>query len=116
VKASLAPPYWVSTAGESQRCAARPRCASFRPEFITSTSLLEREQIARIVDVPLARLERRMADQDLALELTSATLENRLAEAILANQLLPGDTAVIDFGDGGWKLEPRRASEAVGAN
>ena len=77
-----------------------------------------------------------MAEQDLALELTPAAkialaeegwdpeygarplkraiqrhLENRLAEAILASQLLPGDTAVIDFGEDGWKLERRRASE-----
>ena len=95
-----------------------------------------REQIAAIVDVQLARLARRIAEQELTLELSPAArdalaeegwdpeygarplkraiqrrLENKLAEAILAGKLLPGDTAVFDFGEDGWRLEPRRTSE-----
>jgi ATP-dependent Clp protease ATP-binding subunit ClpB len=121
--------------------------ARFRPEFINRLDEvivyrpLERAQIAAIVDVQLARLGKRMAEQDLVLELTPAAkaalaeegwdpeygarplkraiqrrLENRLAEAILSGKLLPGDVAVIEFGEDGWTLEPRRASEPVGAS
>jgi ATP-dependent Clp protease ATP-binding subunit ClpB len=120
--------------------------ARFRPEFINRLdevlvySPLAKAEIAKIVDVQLARLAKRMAEQELALELTPAAknalaeegwdpeygarplkraiqrrLENKLAEAILSGKLVAGDTAVFDFGEGGWKLEPRRASEAVGA-
>ncbi|HEX6883252.1 MAG TPA: AAA family ATPase, partial [Planctomycetota bacterium] len=120
--------------------------ARFRPEFINRLDEvivykpLEREQIAAIVDVQLARLSKRMAEQDLALELTPAAkaalaeegwdpeygarplkraiqrrLENRLAEAILSGKLLPGDLALFDFGEDGWTLEPRRASEPAEA-
>jgi ATP-dependent Clp protease ATP-binding subunit ClpB len=114
----------------------------FRPEFINRLDevivyrALERAEIARIVDVQLARLTQRLAEQELALELTAAAksalaeegwdpeygarplkraiqrrLENKLAEMILAGKLLPGDTAVFDFGENGWSLEPCRASE-----
>src|SRR5262249_85681 len=107
----------------------------FRPEFINRLDEvlvykpLERGEIARIVDVQLAPLPKRLAEQDLTLELTQAArdalaeegwdpeygarplkraiqrrLENKLAEAILAGKLLPGDTAVFDFGEGGWRL------------
>jgi ATP-dependent Clp protease ATP-binding subunit ClpB len=120
--------------------------ARFRPEFINRLDevivyrSLERGEIARIVDVQLARLARRLAEQDLALELSKPAkealaeegwdpeygarplkraiqrrLENKLAEAILAGKLLPGDTAVFEFGEGGWRLEARRASETVEA-
>jgi ATP-dependent Clp protease ATP-binding subunit ClpB len=120
--------------------------ARFRPEFINrldeviAYKPLEREQIAKIVDVQLARLAQRLAEQELTIELTKAAkdalaeegwdpeygarplkraiqrrLENKLAEAILSGKLLPGDTAVIDFGEDGWKLEARRASEPAEA-
>jgi ATP-dependent Clp protease ATP-binding subunit ClpB len=111
----------------------------FRPEFINRLDEviqykpLERGEIAAIVGVQVSRLEKRLAEQDLALELTPAAraalaeegwdpeygarplkraiqrrLENKLAEAILSGKLLPGDTAVFDFGEDGWKLEARR--------
>jgi ATP-dependent Clp protease ATP-binding subunit ClpB len=120
--------------------------ARFRPEFINRLDEvilykpLEREQIRRIVDVQLARLARRLTEQEVALELTQAArdalaeegwdpeygarplkraiqrrLENKLAEAILSGSLLPGATAAFDFGEGGWKFEPRRAAEHAGA-
>jgi ATP-dependent Clp protease ATP-binding subunit ClpB len=101
---------------------------------------LEREQIAAIVGVQLKRLEQRLSEQELTLELSPAAqaalaeegldpeygarplkraiqrrLENKLAEAILAGKLLPGDTAVFDFGEAGWKLEPRRREEPAEA-
>ncbi|MEQ1890967.1 MAG: hypothetical protein ABL998_00355, partial [Planctomycetota bacterium] len=116
----------------------------FRPEFVNRLDevlvykALEREQVAAIVDVQLTRLAKRMAEQDLALDLTPAArsalaeegwdpeygarplkraiqrrLENKLAEAILSQKLLPGDTALFDFGEDGWKLEPRRTREPV---
>jgi ATP-dependent Clp protease ATP-binding subunit ClpB len=118
----------------------------FRPEFLNRLDevivykALEREQIAAIVGVQLKRLEQRLSEQELTLELSPAArnalaeegwdpeygarplkraiqrrLENKLAEAILGGKLLPGDTAVFDFGDDGWKLEPRRASEPAEA-
>jgi ATP-dependent Clp protease ATP-binding subunit ClpB len=118
----------------------------FRPEFINRLDELlvykplEKAQIIRIVDVQLARLQKRMAEQELTLELTPAAksalaeegwdpeygarplkraiqrrLENKLAEAILSGKLLPGDTAAFDFGERGWSLEPRRKSEPVEA-
>ncbi len=118
----------------------------FRPEFINrldeviAYKSLERGQIAKIVGVQLARLAQRLAEQDLALELTQAAkdalaeegwdpeygarplkraiqrrLENKLAEAILSGKLLPGDTALFDFGQAGWMLEPRHAREPAEA-
>jgi ATP-dependent Clp protease ATP-binding subunit ClpB len=118
----------------------------FRPEFVNRLDevlvykALERAQVHAIVDVQLARLAKRMAEQDLTLELTPAAkdalaeegwdpeygarplkraiqrrLENKLAESILSQKLLPGDTALFDFGEDGWKLEPRRASQPVEA-
>jgi len=118
----------------------------FRPEFINRLDEvivykpLEREQIAQIVGVQVKRLEKRLAEQELTLELTEAArnalaeegwdpeygarplkraiqrrLENKLAEGILGGKLLPGDTAIFDFGDGGWRLESRRRSEPVEA-
>ncbi len=114
----------------------------FRPEFINRLDEvivykpLERAQIAKIVDVQVRRLEQRLAEQELTLELSDSArsalaeegwdpeygarplkraiqrrLENKLAEAILAGKLLPGDTAVFDFDDNGWRLEPRHGSE-----
>jgi ATP-dependent Clp protease ATP-binding subunit ClpB len=119
--------------------------ARFRPEFINRLDEvityrpLERAEIRRIVDVQLARLAKRLSEQELALELGPAAkdalaeegwdpeygarplkraiqrrLENKLAEAILSGKLSPGDTAVFEFGENGWKLEARRAREAVG--
>ena len=118
----------------------------FRPEFINRLDevivykALAREVIAKIVDVQVRRLEQRLAEQELTLELTDSAksalaeegwdpeygarplkraiqrrLENKLAEAILSGRLLPGDTAVFDFDDGGWKLEARRVSEPAEA-
>jgi len=116
--------------------------ARFRPEFINRLDEvipyrpLEQAQIAKIVGVQVGRLEKRLSEQDLKLELGRAALaalaeegwdpeygarplkraiqrrlENKLAEAILSGKLLPGDTAVFDFGEQGWTLQPRRASE-----
>ena len=35
-------------------------------------------------------------------------VQNLLADAILASNLLPGDTALVDFGDSGYVLDVRR--------
>jgi len=116
----------------------------FRPEFINrldeviAYEPLAKDVIARIVGVQVNRLAKRLADQDLSLELTPAAmnalaeegwdpeygarplkraiqrrLENKLAEGILSAKLLPGDTAVFDFGEHGWMLQTRRAERPV---
>ncbi len=120
--------------------------ARFRPEFLNRLDevityrSLERAEIQKIVEVQLARLARRLAEQELGLQLTPAAkdalteegwdpeygarplkraiqrrVENKLAEAILSGRLNAGDTAVLDFGEDGWKLEARRASEPAEA-
>ncbi len=99
----------------------------FRPEFINRIDEvvvfhpLGREQIRRIVDIQIGSLRKRLAERELALELSDAALdllgeagfdpvygarplrraiqqrlENRLAQAILRGDYLPGDTLRVD--------------------
>jgi len=110
----------------------------FRPEFVNrldeviTYDALTREQLRSIVDVQLRRVERHLAEQDLALEVTDAAMDalaeegwseeygarplkrviqrriqNRLADAILSGALGHGGTAFVDFGDEGFALEVR---------
>ena len=103
---------------------------------------LEPGQIRRIVDVQLRRVQKHLAEQEIGLELGDAAkdrlaeegyspefgarplkraiqvhVQNLLADAILRGQVERGDTAVIDWRDGAFRLEARRAptAEAVGA-
>jgi ATP-dependent Clp protease ATP-binding subunit ClpB len=96
---------------------------------------LKRENLARIVDIQLARLRKRLAEREMALELTDAAkdhlasegwdpafgarplkraiqqrIENPLASRILAGEFGPGDTILCDAGGDGFvfKAEPRR--------
>jgi ATP-dependent Clp protease ATP-binding subunit ClpB len=116
----------------------------FRPEFLNRLDevltyhALAKEQIHKIVDVQLARLTERLAEQDIALELTTAAknalaeegwdpeygarplkraiqrrVENLLAQAILSGKLHAGETAVVDFGEQGYKLTSRPEPEAA---
>jgi len=101
--------------------------AQFRPEFLNRVDeiivfhALTDEHLGRIVDLLLAGLERRLAGQDLHLELTPAArslivsegtdpaygarplkrtiqrlVENPLARALLRGEFSPGDTVVGD--------------------
>ena len=101
--------------------------AQFRPEFLNRVDeiivfhALTDEHLAQIVELLLASLERRLAEQDLALELTPAArslivregtdpaygarplkrtiqrlVENPLARALLRGEFSPGDRIVGD--------------------
>ena len=91
---------------------------------------LEEDQLREIVNVQLGRLGAHLAEQEIELEVTDAAkdelarlgwdpefgarplkraiqkhVQNRLADAILANQLSSGKRAVIDWSDAGFSLE-----------
>jgi ATP-dependent Clp protease ATP-binding subunit ClpB len=118
----------------------------FRPEFlnrldeILTYKPLEKEQLAKIVEVQLARVAKHLTEQEIGLELTQAAkdslavegwdpefgarplkrvlqrrVQNLLAKAILEGSLHAGDTAVVDFGDEGWTLDVRKAKDEVAA-
>jgi ATP-dependent Clp protease ATP-binding subunit ClpB len=101
--------------------------SQFRPEFLNRVDevivfhALTDEDLASIVDLLLADLDRRLADQDLTLELTAAAkalivregtdpafgarplkrtiqrlVENPLARAIVAGEFRPGDRITAD--------------------
>ena len=101
--------------------------AQFRPEFLNRVDEiivfhpLTDEHLAQIVDLLVAGLQRRLAEQDLTLELTPAAraliaregtdpaygarplkrtiqrlVENPLARALLRGEFRPGDTVVAD--------------------
>ncbi|MFL5768890.1 MAG: ATP-dependent Clp protease ATP-binding subunit, partial [Chloroflexota bacterium] len=101
--------------------------SQFRPEFLNRVDEiivfhpLTDEHLARIVDLLLEGVERRLAEQDLAIELTPAAraliaregtdpaygarplkrtiqrlVENPLARALLRGEFSPGDTIVAD--------------------
>ncbi len=100
---------------------------------------LKPEMLRSIVDVQVARLAKHLAEQEIGHELTVAAkdalaqegwdpeygarplkraiqrrVKNRLADAILSGKLTRGDTAVVGFDDGGWRVDvrPAPASEA----
>jgi ATP-dependent Clp protease ATP-binding subunit ClpB len=103
----------------------------FRPEFINRVDEvvvfhpLLKEQIRAIADIQIDYLRRRLADRDMALELTEAALdklgeagfdpvygarplkraiqqriENPLAQKILGGEFAGGDTILVDVQDG----------------
>ncbi|MFF9898912.1 ATP-dependent chaperone ClpB [Streptomyces longispororuber] len=117
--------------------------ASFKPEFLNRLddlvvfSALHKDELARIAELQIARLAKRLADRRLALDITPAALEwladqgndpaygarplrrliqtaigDRLAKEILAGEVKDGDTVRVDvFGDG---LIVGPAGEAAG--
>ncbi len=118
---------------------------SFRPEFLNRLDetvifhRLGRGEIRRIVDIQLARFEKRLRDRDLGLEVTDAAkdylgnigydptygarpltraiqrhLENPLAQELLAGRFHPGDGVVVDVRDGQLAFERRPASAEAG--
>jgi len=107
----------------------------FRPEFlnrIDEVVIFDRlapEQLREIVDIQLERLRHRLADRDLALEVSGAAmdqlaelgydplygarplkrvirkhLEDQLAKAMLAGDIVDGQTVKVDTGDDGLSI------------
>jgi ATP-dependent Clp protease ATP-binding subunit ClpB len=103
----------------------------FRPEFINRIDdivrfrSLSREDLARIVDIQLGHLSRRLADRRITLEVTDAAkarlaelgfdpdfgarplrrtiqrrVENELSRMVLAGTVEPGDKVVVGLADG----------------
>ncbi len=101
--------------------------AHFRPEFLNRLDEivvfepLAQEQLRSIVDIQLERVDRRLAERDLHLEVSDAAkdaiaragydpvygarplkraiqrmLENQLAQRLLGGDFLPGDTVEVD--------------------
>ena len=118
----------------------------FRPEFINRVDdavvfhPLAREHIRAIVDIQLALLHQRLAERDLALELTDAArdllaeagydpvygarplkraiqtrIENPLAERILKGAFGPGDRISADVADGELVFETAGSSANIAA-
>jgi len=115
----------------------------FRPEFlnrideIVEFHPLSQEQIGEIVELQLRRVEQRLAERGLRLELTDEArvviaeagwdptygarplkraiqrlLENPLALRLLEGEFAEGDTIRVDAGDGGLVFEKAPAVEA----
>jgi ATP-dependent Clp protease ATP-binding subunit ClpA len=119
----------------------------FRPEFINrldeviTFEALQPAQLRSIVDVQLRRLQRHLAEQEIALELTDTAkdelaregyspefgarplkraiqkrVQNLLADAILGGTLGRGDTAQVDFAGGKFTWTRRsREPELAGS-
>jgi ATP-dependent Clp protease ATP-binding subunit ClpB len=121
--------------------------AHFRPEFLNRLDetvvfhQLGREQLRDIVDIQLRRLEKRLRERELGLEVTGEAkdllgnlgydptygarplkrvilrlIENPLAEAMLSGVFQPGDTVLVEpAGEGSVKVE-RRAGQTARAD
>jgi ATP-dependent Clp protease ATP-binding subunit ClpB len=118
----------------------------FRPEFlnrideIVEFHPLSKEQIGEIVELQLRRVEARLAERGLRLELTEAAketvaeagwdptygarplkraiqrlLENPLALRLLEGEFAEGDTVHVDVGGGGLVFETAGATEPAAA-
>ncbi|WP_376691632.1 ATP-dependent chaperone ClpB [Wenzhouxiangella sp. EGI_FJ10409] len=118
----------------------------FRPEFINRVDEivvfhpLDRAQIREIAAVQIKYLEGRLADRDIAFEITDAALdllgeagfdpvygarplkraiqnrlENSLAQQILAGEFGPGDTIRVDAADGELVFVREPGAEAAAA-
>jgi ATP-dependent Clp protease ATP-binding subunit ClpB len=118
--------------------------AHFRPEFLNRIDdvvvfhRLTREEVRRIVDIQVRRLEKVLAARDVALEVTDAArdeiakegfdpvygarplkrliqseVQNELARRLLAGEIGAGDSVVVDFRDGEFDFERRAAAEVV---
>jgi ATP-dependent Clp protease ATP-binding subunit ClpB len=114
--------------------------AHFRPEFLNRIDdviifhALSLEQIKKVVDIQLARLQRRLEDRKITLEISDAAkshlaqagydpvygarplkrtiqreLQDPLALRLLEGDFKDGDRIEVDFGDGKLTLEPAAA-------
>jgi len=121
---------------EVVRAAFRPEFLNRLDEIILFHRLT-REQMTGIVDIQLERLKAMLADRKITLELTDAarawlaregydpvygarplkrviqrSLQNPLAEMILAGKVPDGTTVRVNVGDGGLAIEGARAAAA----
>ncbi|MFD9973123.1 ATP-dependent chaperone ClpB [Streptomyces sp. NPDC059017] len=111
--------------------------ASFKPEFLNRLddlvvfSALDKEELAHIAELQIARLAKRLAERRLTLDVTPEALEwlaeegndpaygarplrrlvqtaigDRLAKEILAGEVKDGDTVRVDRADGGLIVGP----------
>jgi ATP-dependent Clp protease ATP-binding subunit ClpB len=118
--------------------------ARFRPEFLNRIDEivifqpLTREQLAEIVELQLRRLEARLAERGIQIEVTEAAkeflgeagwdptygarplkralqrlVENPLAMRLLEGNIAEGDTVVVDARDGELIFEKAKAVEAA---
>jgi ATP-dependent Clp protease ATP-binding subunit ClpB len=116
----------------------------FRPEFLNrldevlTYNALQPDQLRAIVDVQLARLQKHLLEQDIALELTGAAkealakegydpeygarplkrviqkrIQNLLADAILSGKLESGSRASIDWRAGAFQLSSKKNEPEV---
>jgi ATP-dependent Clp protease ATP-binding subunit ClpB len=116
--------------------------ATFRPEFLNRIDEvvvfqpLTREQLSEIVELQLGRLEQRLAERGIRIELTEAAkehlaeagwdptygarplkralqrlVENVLARRLLAGEFADGDTILVDVSDGELVFERAEAAE-----
>jgi ATP-dependent Clp protease ATP-binding subunit ClpB len=116
--------------------------ATFRPEFLNRIDEtvvfhpLSREHLSEIVGLQLGRLEERLAERGIRIELTDAAkeflaeagwdptygarplkraiqrlVENPLAMRLLDNEFADGDTLLVDVRDGELVFEKARAAE-----
>jgi ATP-dependent Clp protease ATP-binding subunit ClpB len=116
----------------------------FRPEFLNRIdevvvfSALDREQLAKIVELQLAQLRKRLAERGLSLELTDEAkevvleagwdptfgarplkralqrlVENPLAKSLLESQFAEGDTVRVDAENGELVFEKAAAPVAA---
>jgi ATP-dependent Clp protease ATP-binding subunit ClpB len=117
---------------------------SFRPEFINRLDeivvyhRLGREQIRRIVEIQLGRLQTRLAQRELSLSITEAAkdylgevgwdpqfgarplgrairkhLEDELAKQVLGGALGPGDTIFVDRAESGLTFKRVAPGESI---
>ena len=109
----------------------RPEFTGRLDEVLTFQPL-QREQIRAIVDVQVARLTKQLADRDIGLELTDEAMtrlaelgydpdfgarplkrvlqrnvQNVLAEAILRDEVKPGQTALVDVHEDLFMVQAR---------
>jgi ATP-dependent Clp protease ATP-binding subunit ClpB len=116
---------------QDQRAHFRPEFLNRLDETVVFRQL-GREQLRAIVDIQLGRFRARLAERDLPLEVSDEakdllgnlgydpvygarplkrviqrTLENPLAEALLAGRYQPGDTVVVSAQDGKLAIERR---------
>jgi ATP-dependent Clp protease ATP-binding subunit ClpB len=146
---------WITELGPREEAEKRRRVtealrAHFRPEFLNRVDevvifeTLTREQIGQIVEIQLAGLRRRLADRQIALELTDRAKEllaiegydpvygarplkraiqrrilDPLAQAVLRGEFRAGETVLVD-NEGGQlvfrhKAEAQQPAEATGA-
>ncbi len=114
----------------------RPEFLNRLDEILTYKPL-EADMIRSIVDVQLERVLKNLRERELGLDVSDEAkdalakegfdpeygarplkrviqkrIQNLLAEAILKGELLPGETAEIEFAGGAYRLVPRRIQPA----